>query len=151
MAITIKSIYSLWALCSDLVFVILFPQLVCAIYVSFVNTYGSLAAFIVGLVLRLGGGESVIGLPPFIKYPLFDEKLNKQFFPFRTLAMLASLITLITVSFIFNVIFRRLRISNRFDFLQAFELEETAIVHKMSFTDKYGTHTIENADKQIAL
>lgn len=37
MAIAIDSIYGLWVLCSDLVYVLLFPQLLCVIYVPFVS------------------------------------------------------------------------------------------------------------------
>ena len=151
MAITIKSIYGLWALCSDLVYVILFPQLLCAIFVPFVNTYGSMAAFIVGIILRLGGGEPLISLPPLIKYPLYDEKLKKQFFPFRTLAMLVSLITLMAVSYLFKVLFKRCGVSNKFDLFQAFEMKESAKIKKMSFKDSYGTHIIEDPDKENAL
>ncbi len=120
LALTIKSIYSLWALCSDLVFVILFPQLLCAIYVPFVNTYGSLCAFVVGLILRFGGGEAVIGLKPFIKYPMYDEKLHRQMFPFRTLAMLVSLITLMVVSYLAKVVFLRCQLPPKMDVLKVF-------------------------------
>lgn len=148
MALTIKSIYSLWALCSDLVYVILFPQLLCAIYVPFVNTYGSLAALIIGLILRLGGGETVIGLPPFIKYPFFDEQSNKQAFPFRTLAMAVSLITLIAVSYMFKLLFKGFGISNKFDLFQAFEMTEQSTTHKLSFKDDYGTNVHDSSDRQ---
>ena len=34
MALVIKSIYGLWYLCADLVYVILFPQLLCVVYVE---------------------------------------------------------------------------------------------------------------------
>ncbi|CAF1029434.1 unnamed protein product [Rotaria sordida] len=44
--ILVSSIYVLWYLCSDLVYVILFPQLLCVVYVPHSNTYGSLAAYI---------------------------------------------------------------------------------------------------------
>ena len=37
MGILIKSIYGLWFLCSDLVYVILFPQLICVVYMPFVS------------------------------------------------------------------------------------------------------------------
>lgn len=43
MGILIKSIYGLWSLCSDLVYVILFPQLVCVVYVPFVSPITKLA------------------------------------------------------------------------------------------------------------
>lgn len=120
LALTIKSIYSLWALCSDLVYVILFPQLLCAIYMPFANTYGSLSAYIIGVVLRLGGGEPLIGLTAFIKYPLYDEAAKRQLFPFRSLAMAVSLLTLIIVSYLTKMLFKEGRLSNKFDFLRVF-------------------------------
>lgn len=46
MALTINSIYGLWYLCADLVYVILFPQLVCVVYYNRSNTYGCLAGYI---------------------------------------------------------------------------------------------------------
>ena len=49
MGITIHSIYGLWYLCADLVYVILFPQLVSVIYIGYTNTYGSLAGYCVGM------------------------------------------------------------------------------------------------------
>jgi high affinity choline transporter 7 len=42
-AIFVKSIYGLFYLCSDLVYVILFPQLVSVIYIPWVNVIGSAA------------------------------------------------------------------------------------------------------------
>lgn len=37
MGILIESIYGLWALCSDLVYVVLFPQLICVVYIPWVS------------------------------------------------------------------------------------------------------------------
>lgn len=46
MALTVKSVYGLWYLSSDLVYVILFPQLTSVVYLKkHVNTYGSLGEF----------------------------------------------------------------------------------------------------------
>jgi hypothetical protein len=47
MALTIGSIYELWFLCSDFVYVMLFPQLTCVVYFNGTNTYGSLVGFFV--------------------------------------------------------------------------------------------------------
>ncbi|KAH7637708.1 LOW QUALITY PROTEIN: choline transporter [Dermatophagoides farinae] len=105
MAITVKSIYGLWYLSSDLVYVILFPQLVCVVhYKEYCNTYGSLSGYIVGFLLRALGGEDILNLPPFIKYPWYNE-IDGQLFPFRTFAMLSSLVTLISVSILSKRIF----------------------------------------------
>jgi high affinity choline transporter 7 len=45
LAIVVDSIYSLFVLCSDFVYVMLFPQLTCVIYFRDVNTYGSLSGY----------------------------------------------------------------------------------------------------------
>ncbi len=43
-------------MCSDLVYVILFPQLLIVVHFKeHCNTYGSLAAYIVGMAIRLTG------------------------------------------------------------------------------------------------
>ena len=99
MGLTIDTIYGLWYLCSDLVYVILFPHLLCAVHVPFVNVYGSIMAYILGLLLRLGGGEPLISLKPFIEYPYYDD-IDGQLFPFRTLSMFVTLIKLILVSYV---------------------------------------------------
>jgi len=118
----VPSIYALFHLCSDLVFVILFPQLVGAVHIPFVNTYGSIAAYIVGLFFRITGGEKLIGLPAAIEYPLFKD--GDQYFPFRTMAMLFSFITLLGVSYLTNWLFDSGRLSRSSDILGVLERRE---------------------------
>lgn len=120
MALTIQSIYYLFVLCSDLVFVLLFPQLVSALYIPFSNLYGSSLGFIVGLFFRLGGGEQLIKLKPIIVFPMYQEDQLKQLFPYRTLAMVLSWITLVAVSYITKVLFERGILSKKYDFLKVF-------------------------------
>lgn len=62
------------------------------------NTYGSLSAYIIAFVVRISGGEPILGLPAAIHFPGYDEETKEQLFPFRTMAMLMSLITLAGVS-----------------------------------------------------
>nr|WP_301005385.1 sodium:solute symporter family protein [Lunatimonas sp.] len=97
LALTLQSVYDLWYLCADLVYVILFPQLLLALYYQKSNRYGAVAGVVVALVLRLGGGEPLFDIPPFIPYPMNDP-LEGVLFPFRTFAMLAGLITIASVS-----------------------------------------------------
>jgi high affinity choline transporter 7 len=116
MALTIPSIYGLWSMCSDLVYVILFPQLLMVVHFkSYCNTYGSLTAYIIAFVVRISGGEPIIGLPAFIHFPGFDEEKNEQTFPFRTMAMLISLITLIGVSYGTQIVFLSGRLAPNYD------------------------------------
>ncbi|WP_134703292.1 sodium:solute symporter family protein [Ammoniphilus sp. YIM 78166] len=96
-ALSAKSVYALWYLSSDLVYCILFPQLTLALFNKGVNTYGSAAGFAVALLLRVGGGEPLLGLPPFLPYPMIEDGV--VLFPFRTFAMVSSLMTIITVSY----------------------------------------------------
>lgn len=119
MALTIPSIYGLWSMCSDLVYVILFPQLLMVVHFKeYCNTYGSLAAYIIAFVVRISGGEPLMGLPALIHYPGYDEETNTQAFPFRTMAMLMSLVTLIGVSYGTQVAFLTGRLAPGYDFFR---------------------------------
>jgi len=68
LAITYKSIYDLFVLCGDFVFVIVFPQLLLVLYFDQANTYGSVFSYIVGLALRLLCGEKKFGLDPLLVF-----------------------------------------------------------------------------------
>jgi len=119
MAITVSSVYQLFVLCGDFVFVMLFPQLVCVMYLKFTNSYGSFSAFVIGLTIRLLGGEKALGIPATIEFPWFTD--GRQLFPFRTLAMLISLFTLITVSYITNYMFTKGVLPMSADFYGCFD------------------------------
>ena len=106
LAITVNSVGGLFLLCADLVFVILFPQLVCGVFIDFSNTYGAVAGYIIGMILRVIGGEKLLHFPPIYKFPGFEEETQTQLFPFRTLAMVVSLISIISVSVLFNFLFK---------------------------------------------
>lgn len=114
-ALTVSSIYELWFLCADFVYIIIFPQLVCVIYAGDTNTYGSLAGYIVGLFFRLGGGEPSMHLEPIIKYPWYDEENKFQLFPFKSFSMLISLGTIIGVSLPLKYLFEAGIFPRRYD------------------------------------
>ena len=90
MALEVQSVQALWFFTSDLVFVLLFPQLISALFDSKANLAGSIAAFSVSLVLRVGGGEPLFGIPALIPYP--------EWLPFKTVAAGAGLILLPAIS-----------------------------------------------------
>ncbi len=96
LALKVTSVYALWFLCSDFVYCLLFPPLVCALFDKKANTYGAVAGFIVSFILRFGGGDATLHLPILIDYPMIKDGV--VLFPFRTLAMLSGLITIIVVS-----------------------------------------------------
>ena len=96
LALKIKSVYELWFLCSDFVYCILFPQLVCALFDKKANKYGAFAGLMVSFFFRFGGGESTLGIPQILPYPMVEDGM--VLFPFRTLSMVLGLITILIVS-----------------------------------------------------
>ncbi|THD26485.1 High-affinity choline transporter 1 [Fasciola hepatica] len=128
LAIYIKSIYGLWYLCSDLVYVILFPQLICVLYVRFANTYGSLSGYIVGLFVRLTAGESMLNLPPLFIYPNYYDDLTSfyQRFPTKTFAMICSMIVTVLFSYITDRFFRANSGRLRFDVFHCYKERHSA-------------------------
>ncbi|CAF0917153.1 unnamed protein product [Rotaria sordida] len=107
--ILVSSIYVLWYLCSDLVYVILFPQLLCVVYVPHTNTYGSLSAYIIGFVFRILIGEPSLSIPTLIHFG--------PYVPAKTLCMLISLTTTLIVSLITKILFENRIISPQLDIL----------------------------------
>jgi high affinity choline transporter 7 len=110
LALRVGSVQKLWFFCADLIFVLLFPQLIMALFDPKVNRVGSIVAFVASLTMRLGAGEPLLGLPAFIDYPgIFESVLpgpaadwidgaGNVLAPFRTVAMLVGLVLLPLVS-----------------------------------------------------
>ncbi|XP_041807208.1 high-affinity choline transporter 1-like [Chelmon rostratus] len=131
MALLTGSVYGLWYLSSDLVYVIIFPQLLSVLFVKGTNTYGSVAAYIVGLLLRIGGGEPYLKLPPFIYYPgwVTQERVHhltgdvehfvQQKFPFKSVSMVASFFANVAFSYLTKYLFESGTLSHKYDFLDA--------------------------------
>jgi high affinity choline transporter 7 len=90
LALKVQSVQALWFFTSDLVFVLLFPQLIYALFDRRVNRAGSIAAFVVSLALRVAAGEPLLGIPPLIAH--------SDAVPFRTVAAAAGLLLLPIVS-----------------------------------------------------
>ncbi len=63
LALATTSIYSLWVLCSDLIYVILFPQLVCALFVRWTNAAGAMAGGVHRFGPPRGRGRADAGHP----------------------------------------------------------------------------------------
>lgn len=120
LAIYVDSVYGMFIMAADIVFVILFPQLVAVVFISFSNTYGALTGYIVGLVLRLGAGEPFLDLNPAFHYPFYDPEMG-QLFPFRTVAMISSFLCILSVSKIFEILFEKCSMSKKLDVFNCFK------------------------------
>ncbi len=90
LAISVGSVYTLWYLSADLVYVILFPQLVVGLFDRRANAWGALCGAAVGTLMRAWEGQGSLVNPA----ALTDSVL----LPPRTAAMLVSLCTIVIVS-----------------------------------------------------
>lgn len=118
-----KSVFSLWILSGDLLYCIILPQLTCVLHVSFANSYGMIAGFAVGMVLRILSGEPALSIPPILLYPWWREidGVIIQYFPFRTFAMICSLVCIVGISKLAELGFHHKKIPHSWDVLQAFQ------------------------------
>ncbi|MBR9920931.1 MAG: sodium:solute symporter [Bacteroidetes bacterium] len=96
LALQIGSVYQLWFLCSDLVYCLLFPALVAALFDPKANVAGAAAGFVVAAFIRFGGGEPSLGMVGFLPFPVLSDETVA--IPFRTIAMLSGLFSIFLVS-----------------------------------------------------
>lgn len=106
--VSVQTIFGMFVMAADIVFVNVLPQLTCALFVKPSNAYGALTGYLLGLVLRIGAGEYYLSLPAFIKYPFYNEEAGEQLFPFRTFLFLLSLFSIVVVSLLTNWLFAHL-------------------------------------------
>ena len=122
---SVPIIFGLFVLAGDIVSVIVFPQLTCALFLKFTNSYGAIVGFFVSLVLRLGAGEPFLNFKHFIEYPWYDAELG-QVFPFRVFAILVCFLSISTVSYFSCFLFRKGWVSERYDFMKCFKVKEAS-------------------------
>lgn len=125
LAIHYKSIYDLFVLCGDFVFVIVFPQLLLVLYYDKSNTYGSVFSFIIGLAIRLACGEKSFGLEAAISFGHISTESGTGPVPYRTIVMLISLFCHVAVSTLTHYLFVEEKIPQKFDFFQCYQVSET--------------------------
>ena len=129
-AVSVQSIYGLYVMCSDLMYVVLFPQFTCVLFVSGTNPYGGLVGFFISLPLRVLSGEPLLNLPALIRFPLYDEDAG-QGFPFRSFAMLSGFLAIVVVSRLTSAAYHRGWVSPRWDVLGHFSRAGLPRLHGM--------------------
>lgn len=118
-----SSVFAFWLVSGDLLYCVIFPQLICVLHFRYANTYGAISGYVVGLLLRGLSGEPLLGIPPVLLYPGWreDNGVITQYFPYRTLAMLSSVICIITVSWLVDLAFCHQFIPESWDLMGVFE------------------------------
>lgn len=113
-----SSVLVFWLVGVDMSYTIMFPQLVCILFFKVSNGYGATVGYLIGIIMRILSGEPLIGLPPAIRFPgcrLDAEGKLTQFFPFRTLIMIMSLVSILLFSWLAAIIFNKGLLSERWD------------------------------------
>ena len=98
--------------------------------------------------MRIIGGEPTLGIPAVIKFPFFDEENNAQFFPYKTFAMLCSLLGIVGVSFLTDYIFKRSVIPKKFDLFKCFLIDDYTLAENNKFCIQYSDNVVENEDNK---
>jgi len=137
LAITYKSIYELFVLCGDFMFVIVFPQLTLVLYWEMANTYGSVVSFFVGIILRLLCGDSLMGIPATISFgtlygdegscPTDEDPMAACTgpVPFRLIVTIIGTLFHLAFSFGAYTVFDKEWVSLEYDFFNCFKRDQT--------------------------
>ena len=99
-AITANHVLGLLYLAYQTAFLVLFPALICAIFVPFSNAWGCLVGVIAGMFLGISAGEPLLRMPALFRYPLFYEEWQAQGFPFRTVCGVLLIFCVAAVSWV---------------------------------------------------
>jgi len=128
-AIFVKTVYGLYLICSDLVFILLFPHLVMVVHCPHrTNKYGMVLGFSIALILRVLSGEPVLKYNAIIKYYGYvephtndygDTVYGRQRFPFRNLIMALNFIITLLTTYLTQQLFKRWPHLLKYDFLDA--------------------------------
>lgn len=59
----------LWILGADISYTLIFPHLVCVLFVEVTNAYGAMVGYVIGLIVRILLGEYAVRLPVVLHLP----------------------------------------------------------------------------------
>ncbi|KAK0048665.1 high-affinity choline transporter 1 [Biomphalaria pfeifferi] len=110
----LDSVYGLWLFNCDIIYTVLFPQLLCAMFIRDTNAYGSIVAFTMSTIIRFLLGEPLLNIEAVINTSWSEDSQTFQF-PYRTSCMFLSLTTLVGVSYLSDFLFRKRYISLKYD------------------------------------
>ncbi|KAL1440675.1 hypothetical protein MTO96_009225 [Rhipicephalus appendiculatus] len=121
MALSVSSVFALWMVSSEMVYVLLFPQLIGVFYMpKWTNSYGSVASFVLGCSVRILCGEPALGIPAVLRLPFYDKESGQRF-PFRTFCTLVSIASLVLVSMLAKAAFSRGWLRQSLDVCKCFQ------------------------------
>lgn len=104
-----KSLLIFLFLGAEIAYVIVFPQLLCVLFVHESNGYGVVMGLLTGLTLKLLNGEPSLGLTAVLHYPgcLQDDGATVQCLPVKTISMLTVLVATVLFSYLAAALFHK--------------------------------------------
>lgn len=115
-----NSIVAFWYLNSEICFILIFPQLTCALFFQISNGYGAVMGLLVGLSLKLLCGAAALGIEPVINvhgYTL-EDGVYVHYAPVKTIFMIASFAATLLFSHLASVLFNNNLLPQRWDVLK---------------------------------